>query len=239
MDGDIVFVHDLWFPGIEALQYYRDISKIKFKIYGILHAGVYDGHDFTVQNGMRPWGRKFEKMLFQFVDKIFVATQYHKDLIQKMHWRIKSEIKVSGLFFEPTKGKGNKENIVVFPHRLDKEKRPYMFDVLAKSYPDWKFIKARDVCKTKGEYYDLLARSRIAVSFAKQETFGYAMLEAAANGCHCVVPDGLAYKEMPIYQHKYVKSIRPSLEVCMNIKEPPRYDFTQYETKNVLSKMFL
>ena len=48
----------------------------------------------------------------------------------------------------------------------------------------------------KAAYYSLLSRSVAAVSFALQETFGYAMLEATALGCVPIVPDRLSYPEL-------------------------------------------
>jgi glycosyltransferase involved in cell wall biosynthesis len=240
---DIVFVHDLWFPGIEALAYIRNMIKVPFKIYGILHAGVYDNHDFTYLNGMRSWGRRFEKMLLTITDRVFVATEFHRDLILKMHKRIKSEIVVTGLFFENEIGEPTaKENIVVFPHRLDKEKNPRRFDRLAKKLKktDWQFIKAAEVCKTKQEYYDLLNRAKIAVSFADQETFGYAMIEALAAGCHVVVPDRLSYSTMSIYDGMRAKDKNAAdvVKGLMTAGVPKRVDLSEYHTQEVLKRMF-
>ena len=46
-EGDHIWFADLWFPGIESLFYIRNITGIKFKISGILHAGTWDFNDFT------------------------------------------------------------------------------------------------------------------------------------------------------------------------------------------------
>ena len=46
-----------------------------------------------------------------------------------------------------------KENLIVFPHRLDKEKCPEVFDSLAKQLPEYKFVKTLEVTKNKKEYY--------------------------------------------------------------------------------------
>ena len=47
----------------------------------------------------------------------------------------------------------------------------------------------------RDEYFKLLAKSKIMVSFALQETFGYSTLEAMALGNFVVVPDRLSYRE--------------------------------------------
>lgn len=213
-DGDVLFFHDLWFPGIEALQYIRNVTGKKFYIYGILHAGTWDNADFTYRTGMRPWARHIERAWMDMFDAVFLGSQFHKDIITR--YCIKEfpggvfdfdKLHVTGIPFEyheVQRLNNPKENIVVFPHRLDPEKNPELFDTLKQElqdkYPDWKFIKTKDVCSTKEEYYQLLGKSKIAVSFPNQETFGFAMLEAIANNCTTVVTDGLSYRTMDIYK---------------------------------------
>lgn len=204
-DGDSIFFHDFWFPGLEMLAYMRDALEIDVKIYGCLHAGTYDPHDFLSKKGMGTWGKSLEESWFAIVDKIFVATRFHKSLILTSRACEESKIRVTGfpIYTEDFIRQDRlKENIVVFPHRLDSEKNPDVFDDFAHWYKwtgklsGWQFIKTKDVCKTKDEYYDLLARARIAVSFADQETWGIAMQEALFNGAIPIVPNRLSYSEM-------------------------------------------
>jgi glycosyltransferase involved in cell wall biosynthesis len=208
-DGDVIFFADLWFPGIESLFYIRDMLKINFKIAGILHAGTWDTADFTCRYGMRDWGHYFEEALFYGVDMVFVATEFHKQLIINDTYNKERDKKifVTGIPFfgkELRKNHANfgKENIVVFPHRIAPEKHPEMFDnleiafrTIAKDMPDVRFIKTIDVTKDSKEYFDLLAKSKVVVSFADQETFGYSVVESVALGCLPIVPNALSYKE--------------------------------------------
>lgn len=201
-NGDILFFHDLWFPGLEMIQYIKQGLGIDLKICGILHAGTYDPWDFLSQRGMAPWAGKLEESWLTFVDKVFVGTEYHKRLIlfNRQNPTHPSKIAITGLPIYPEEfaKPAHKENIVVFPHRLDPEKQPQFFDELKRHSPrsDWQFIKTKEVCNTKQEYYDLLNRAKIAVSFAEQETWGIAQLEALFCGCIPVVPDRLSYSEM-------------------------------------------
>jgi len=185
VSGDILFFHDLWFPGIEALAYIRNMTGIDFKITGILHAGSYDQNDFTFINGMEPWANHIERGWLEFADAVFFATSYHAEMVVRMRGDCKWH--VTGLPFNVGEvvRPAVKENIVVFPHRKDLEKQPDEFKTLALDLErtGWRFVFSVDECNTKDEYYELLGRSKIAVSCAKQETFGYAMLEAMANGC--------------------------------------------------------
>jgi hypothetical protein len=201
-ENTVFFMHDAWFPGIEMLAYMRDGLGIKFKIAGCLHAGTYDPTDFTSKKGMGMWGRDLEQSWFELYDKLFVATSYHKNLIQMNRVIVPDKLVVTGFpIYKPLVDMGcAKEKIVVFPHRLTEDKQPELFDELARLmssiYPDWQFIKTQDVKRTKQEYYDLLRRASIAVSFAKHENWGIGMQEATMVGCIPVVPDRLSYKEM-------------------------------------------
>ncbi len=200
--GNVFLFMDLWFPGLEMLAYMRSALGLSFKITGMLHAGTYDPNDFLTKHNMEIWGKPLEESWFTFVDDIFVATNYHKFLLKKRRQCFPDKIHVTGFPIYPdfVDSKCEKENIVVFPHRLDVEKRPDVFDRLEKRlkdiHPDWKFMKSKETCTNKKEYYTLLNRSKIAVSCASQETWGIAMQEALFCGCIPIVPDYLSYPEM-------------------------------------------
>lgn len=56
---------------------------------------------------------------------------------------------------------------------------------------------------TRKEYFRVLAESKVVFSSALQETFGYAVAEAVALGCHPVVPDRLSYATMYPENYRY------------------------------------
>lgn len=207
-DGDIFWVHDLWFPGIEMLAYIRDGLGLNIKIYGMLHAGTYDPNDFIYQKGMWKWGRDLEKSWINMCDGVFVATNYHKKLITNTLDVCKDKIHVVPfpLCWQMTDfDYAQKENIVVFPHRLAPEKgidKWSEFAELAQLH-GFTCLRTKDVCKTKAEYYDLLLKAKFAVSFARQETWGIAMQEAILCGCIPIMPDALSYHEMYIPDFLY------------------------------------
>ena len=203
-DSDIIFFADLWFPGIESLFYIRANESLHFKITGVFHAGTWDKYDFTYRNGMRNWGMFIEAGWFEDIDQIYVATHFHKNLIIEKcinpFNNLYNNIKVTGIPFYANNLRekyphDKKENIVVFPHRIAPEKNPEMFDKLALRFPEYKFVKTIDVTKTSEEYFELLAKSKIMVSFAQQETFGYSTVEAMALGNLAIVPNMLSYRE--------------------------------------------
>ena len=120
---------------------------------------------------------------------------------------------------------------IVWPHRWEHDKNPDAFfaavSALASEGLDFEVAVAgqafRDVPEsiasasetlgnrlvhvgapsTREEYAALLAGSDIAVSTARNEFFGLAMLEAAYAGCYPLVPDRLAYPEIYPAEFRY------------------------------------
>lgn len=198
---DVLFFHTLWFTGLDSLQYIRQSLGVEFKLVGVLHAGSYDPWDFRTRLGMKPWSLHLERAWLTFVDRIFVASEFHRRLLLEHIELNPNKILVTRLPLkvdEIQKNRQNvpKENIVAFPHRLVPEKDPGLVDRLRTRLPGVEIVRTRDVCKTKEDYYDLLTRCKICISNAYQETFGYAMLESVALGCVPLVPERLCYPEM-------------------------------------------
>jgi len=205
-DDDIILFMDYWFPGVEMLQYIRDGAKKKFKIAGMLHAGTWDPHDFLTRSNMAYWARALETSWLDCADALFVATQFHKKLILQSLINLKPDkIKVTGFpiyadFSEEVESNVTKDIDIVFPHRLASEKQPNLFDKMLDTYAPSsnKLItrKTQENYINKKQYYRDLSRSKIAASFALQETWGIAIQEAVLLGCIPIVPDRLAYSEM-------------------------------------------
>jgi hypothetical protein len=210
----VLFYYDLWDPGLTTIAYIRDgLGLTNLKIVGCLHAGSYDPNDFLAKQGMHDWAEPIEDAWFgSIVNQIYVATDFHKLLLCKTVAVHPTKVIVTGFPIYPdfvSSISTKKENIIVFPHRLDSEKCPDQFDALHEMCREesemmgWKWLKTKEECKTKAEYYDLLGRAKVAVSCSKQETWGIAMQEAVLYGCFPVVPNRLSYSEMypPTYTY--------------------------------------
>jgi glycosyltransferase involved in cell wall biosynthesis len=241
-DDDVVFLMDAWFPGLESIAYIRDALNLKFKICGILHAGTYDPYDFLTKKGMDYWGKSLEESWFKILDKVFVATKFHKQLLLRTRNINPKKIVVTGLptMLNPPPDNTNKENIIVFPHRLDSEKNPEMFSLLKESYlgkvlreAGWTFIFSKKNTESKSEYYNLLWRSKISVSFADQETFGIAMIESVMDGCFPVVPNRLSYTELyhPVFQYHSLNEAMLLIQKIVNHPEDFGVEFEKTRSK--------
>ena len=224
-DGDVIFLHDIWFPGIEQLFYIRDTVGPKFKIIGILHAGVYDPADYLNQCfGDKRWGRTFETMVTNEMDCIFMSCFWHREMAAH---NIKDfphlKVSISSLpVFVPDHlnialhsvedyldGWKDRKQSVIFPHRCAQEKQPQLFGALEGTNAsisvayEFDFIKTQQLKLVKEDYFNVLAGSMFTVSFALQETFGIAMQEATLLGSIPLVPNRLAYADYFSSQFMY------------------------------------
>lgn len=200
----VAFLHDAWFPGIESLKYFAEMKEIDLKIVGFWHAGSYLSNDLLGIKGFHSWVRGSELTWFHLCDAVCVGSEYHKNRILASLGQCDTDadkVHVTGYPIEvPNEllATVKKEKIIVWPHRIAEDKHPEIFEKLAHEacFDGWRFIRSKDVCKTKYEYYELLAKSKIAVSTATMETFGIAMVEAACMACRCIVPRSLCYPEI-------------------------------------------
>lgn len=200
---DRFFFSDLWFPGIESLAYMNYFTGVQPEITGIIHAGSFTDTDFV--RDMERWAKNFEDVLFDISTEIFVASEFIKRDIVKKRIVNPYKITVTGLpvDYETLQhiDTSHKEDIVIFNGRLCDEKQPWLFDELARKVQlrlnrEIKFIKTQELNLSRTEYYNLLAKSKVIVSYALQENFGFGVAEAAFLGCTPVLPNRLVYPEL-------------------------------------------
>lgn len=210
-DGDTFFFSDLWASGVEAIPYMAYFNDKKVRITGILHAGSFTPSDFVAN--MKYWAKDYEKAIIKMSDKVFLGSnQPLIDLIDQGYIEDYGNMVVTGIpistekmyeLVPPPKKWEDKEDIVVFAGRLVDEKQPFLFDRLASQFPEYKFVKTLDLDLDKRGYYNLLRNAKLFVSFAKQENYGIAAVEAAAYGMNLLVPDALSYKDFYPAKFRY------------------------------------
>ena len=219
--GDKVLFTDAWNPTIIQLKYISDLMGLELQLHGIWHAGSYDPQDFLgrlIQD--KRWTRNTERAIFHsldlnyyatdfhinlFVDNVFAAEEDSQDYIGVKHKVVRSGQPHEKLLevLEPYYGAPvDKENIILFPHRLAPEKQPELFRILAEKLPQYEFIICQEQELTKDEYHDLLKRAKVVFSANLQETLGISAMEAIKCGTIPMLPKRLSYTEM--YEEEFL-----------------------------------
>ena len=231
--GDILFFSDIWLPGVESIAYMNYFSKKDVKITGVLHAGSFTDTDFV--RDMERWAKNFEDIIFDISDLIFVGSNFIKNDVIKKRLVNPDKIVVSRLPIDKSgmkqfKTNEPKENIVIFNGRNVDEKQPWLFDELAKRI-DAQCINTQKENLSKEEYYKLLNKSKVVVSYALQENFGYGIQEACFFDCHPVLPNRLVYPEF--YPSKYLyDTFEQSVEMVKEALISNEFNASRYIVNN-------
>jgi len=247
--GDIIWSSDIWHPGLpESVAYMNYFAKKDVKLRGFIHAGSFTDTDFV--RDMERWAKNFEDTIFDVSDRIYCASQFIKDDIIKKRLVNPDKLVVSGLPLD-VKGlreqlrvpivKEDKENIVVFSGRNVDEKQPWLFKELSERLKGKaEFINTLEHNYSKDEYYTLLKRAKVVVSYALQENFGYAIQEATYLGCVPVLPNRLVYPELYGKLHLYdtfdesVEMVRNALDTYIDIS----VDAFHYNNEDIMETWF-
>jgi len=218
-DGDYFLYTDAWNPTIIQLRYMADLLGIDIRIGGLWHAGAYDIFDGLGRlAGDKDWVHHSELALVHAIDDNFFATDFHIELFLKNRMGIaardgdfeREKIVKTGWPMEYMEEvladylDGEKENLVVFPHRIAPEKNVEVFRELAKKLPQYQFVICQEHELTKHEYHNILSRAKVVFSANLQETLGISTgIEGPLTGAIPIVPDRLSYSEMMPDPFKY------------------------------------
>jgi hypothetical protein len=206
-NGATFYFTDSWNPTILQVRYMADLLGIDVKIHGQWHAGAHDPNDMLAPTAR--WAIPTEKALFLAIDVNYFTTDYYRNLFyhtvvpeyigqEFQSLRVGYPLSyVNGL--TPLPGtEVKKERVVLFPHRIAPEK----------NYSYLEYLKPRlqehnielDVCQlndySKLDYEYALKRASVSVSFALQETYGIAQVEALMSNTIPYSPYRLSYAEM-------------------------------------------
>lgn len=271
--GDKFLFTDAWNTSILQLKYMSELLNKPVEIHALWHAGSYDKYDFLGRLvGNKPWVRNTEKALFHATDKNYFATEFHVRMF--MEELLNDGVTSENPWFEedweerykdgrivrtgwPMDYMPNileqykeqqKENIIIFPHRLAPEKQPEIFRDLAESLPEYRFVICQDQKLSKKEYHELLAKSKIMWSANLQETLGISPYEGAVLGVIPLLPDRLSYTEMYteeyLYPSKWTENFKSYTKYKENIiklihSTMRDYDRLKYITENKLASSLL
>ena len=211
-DGDQFLFTDFWHPGILFLKYMSTLLGKKIETHGLIHAGSYDKNDFLGRVENKSWLQQTELAMFEAFDHTYFATCYHYDLFcdtffdypASVEHIISGKVRFTGWLFDFIKPAIQqdivgieKENIIVFPHRLAPEKQYWTFLKLKEALPEFEFVTCQDKKLSKKEYHRLLGRAKIVWSASLQETLGISTcIEGPIAGCIPLAPNDLSYREI-------------------------------------------
>jgi glycosyltransferase involved in cell wall biosynthesis len=215
-DGDWFLVGDIFFPALEAIKYMAELQNIRISIAGFNYAGRSDANDFVRK--LNKWSDYSELAYHQVCDIIFVGSEYHKNNVVEYFDIDKKKVIVTGYIWDKEKAFAlypqinSKEDYIIFPHRLSKEKGIDEFLSICNLMSNSKFIVTSSSNNksqidfptnveyrygiTKSEYYLILSSAKYYLSTAYQETFGYTLREALMYNCVICAPNRVCYKEM-------------------------------------------
>lgn len=218
--GDIVLVTDAWNPTSHMIRYMCELEYIDIKMVGIWHAGQYDPTDilgFTIKS--TEWAKKTEESMFELYDINVYATEYHRTMFVEAREVDASKSVVCGFpmeYYTQTLGLERaplceKEDIIVFPHRISPEKRLDLFKAIERvSIPyGYNCIVTQEQNFSKEEYYQLLRKAKFVFSANEHENLGIGMFEGLLLGCIPILPNKLSYREMYSDKFKYDADLIP------------------------------
>jgi glycosyltransferase involved in cell wall biosynthesis len=174
-DDDVIFLQDMWTPGLEALFYALHLRNLRPRIYAMCHAQSVDEYDFTYN--MRSWMRPIEIAWSRQLAGLFVASTIHRDQLKAAG--IECPIHVVGLPIHVTPVRNmmpmldeDKQNTVIYSSRLNNEKNPYFMLQVAREFlklhPSWEWVVTTSATQFSSEVPGLLS----AMHELKRETEG-------------------------------------------------------------------
>ena len=215
-DGDWFFFGDMFFPAIESIKYMAELQNIYVKVCGFNYAGRSDEFDFVRK--LSKWADYTEKAYHEVCDLIFVGSEFHKKNVINYFELPEDKVIVTGYIwnnneaFKTFNKHSDKEDFIIYPHRISKEKGFDDFIKVTELMSDKQFVITSSSNKRlisnlpdnvdyyrglrKDEYYDLMSRAKYYLSTAYQETFGYTLREAILYRCIIAAPNRLCYPEM-------------------------------------------
>ena len=202
---DKIFCLDTDFPGLlsAAIPVLKLVNP-DLKFYGYLHAGSWCDGDIFEGNAGKSW---MERALLDIFDKIFVATNYHKEKIQRYltwmddyyHMTRFDDIEVVGFPFykedvyryvKPLPY--DKKDIILINGRREQSNMG-LISKISNSFRNRLVTVA--LVESRADYYKALNQAKIVISLKTEETFGIGQLEAHVLGSIPLCPNKFAYPE--------------------------------------------
>lgn len=203
---------DFFNPGLDILKYEMDRNNLDTELYALLHGGTFIQADLLQDE----WISVYEKAWTTIYKKVYVPSKYAYSTLPKFLAR-KSSVYSWGLdAVKPLlKVSPFKDIDVVFPHRMSSDKGIAELILICEMCPETQFVITspsgiippayKDLtsienlsvvtCRDTDSYYQILGRSKIVLSCASQELYGYSVAEAVLSGAYPILPNQQVYPE--------------------------------------------
>jgi glycosyltransferase involved in cell wall biosynthesis len=220
--NNILFL-DFFNPGVDLIKYFHLQNNVVCNMGALLHGGTFLEDDlYNIA-----WLKNFELGWFDIYNKIYNPAEFIKEAIPEKY-KNKLVVLPWGMdSFSPDIAKDEKAFDVVFPHRLNKDKGIDDLIRIANNLKDVGFVitaqqKEKDL---KDNFYygtlkktanikllfdvsdkqhkRVLGQSKVILSCAKQELFGYSVMKGVVSGCYPVLPDREVYPQYFSSQYLY------------------------------------
>lgn len=198
-EDDVLLLCDLSFPGFftNALMHRRPARS-----YAICHATSRNVYDYFSGVWRAKW--PIETGSAHAYEKVFVATQYHKD---KLGW---SNAMVTGLPFLPadlgaTPGRLRQSRglDIVSVARDHPQKRDPDLEQYLENQLGVQIQRPPSSTQSWDDYFSFLSKAKVMLITAREETFGYQVIDAVHNGCLPLAPAKFSYPELLSPQYLY------------------------------------
>ncbi|NKB60830.1 MAG: hypothetical protein GKR95_01375 [Gammaproteobacteria bacterium] len=252
--GDTVMFMDFWNPSISHYYLHSRINRLDVKFVAWFHGCSLTPGDYVQQFFEPSLISQIETLWMQMYDELWVTSEFFKigwPLAAKKKARIVRDPYSHAKYEKYRATHTDKKYDICFAHRFspDKIDEPvleYLFDnlqdkrfamlsptAIPEKYKKWleKFpeLDVFEQLPTK-EYLQIVADSRIFLSTAFQEGWGYSVMKAISLGCIPVLPNRAVYPEL--YSEKYIYD---SKEVAL---EKIKYFVSTYPAETFIPQSF-
>lgn len=194
---DTIFCLDIDFPGLlSAAIPVLKLGHPKLKCFGYLHAGSWNNGDiFSGTLGKK----HLERAMFDIFDRVFVATEYHKQNIERYLGGSPDTLEVVGFpfyrkdveYYAKPLPFEEKSGIIVVG-RGEQSNKDLLDTVTKKLGTEVSVIEAT----SRAGYFYQLNKAKVVLSLKTEETFGISQLEAYVLGGIPLSPNAYSYPEV-------------------------------------------
>ncbi|MFW6242774.1 MAG: hypothetical protein ACOC2W_01310 [bacterium] len=202
-NDDILLLLDISFPGFFPHVLYH---KMPNKAFAFCHATSINNLDYfeKVSNVRDNSKADSERAIFKLFNTVFVSSEYHREKLVEEYFPFPEDIVAlkalpNPPFVEKFEHNDNydfdqRENKIVSVSRPSEQKVNLNIEKFVEKEFGTKIL--RPEATTWDQYYDFLRNSKIVLLTGKEDTYGYAIIDAYLSGCNVVAPNNFAYPEL-------------------------------------------